>query len=295
MKCLIRVSLVIACLNLVQCRTNIRNEIGVQAYKWTSELTDIGPRTPGTLGSQKARDWIETKVKSFGLRLERFPFMALTPFSWLPMQNILYRVPGAQHNGNMVLLAHYDSKFFKDKIFVGANDAASSVALLLAMTPSIQKMNLPYDVIIVFVDGEEALVDWSANDSLYGSRQMLQTLKSHFMPIKGVVVVDMVGDKDLSFIRSRGNDEKLFSYFEQSLKGMNESEKLDTQPSYVQDDHTPFMEAGMPILHVMDFTYGGKETPGIFWHTADDTIKNISADSLAITGEALLRVLKKIN
>jgi glutaminyl-peptide cyclotransferase len=181
---------------------------------------------------------------------------------------------------------------FTDFTFVGANDAASSVSLLLSMTKPIAQLQLPYDVQIVFVDGEEAIVEWNYHDSLYGSRQMAQDVRG--TNIKALIVVDMIGDKDLSFIRSRDSNEKLLSYFAQSLKEMNQSQKLETNWSYVMDDHTPFVEMGIPSLHVMDFTFGGKKQPGTYWHTAQDTMENISAESLSITGEALLRTLKKI-
>jgi glutaminyl-peptide cyclotransferase len=209
------------------------------------------------------------------------------------MVNLSHVIPGTkQIQGPIVLLAHYDSKLIPNMNFIGANDAASSVALLLTLTKPIEQLQLPYDVQIVFVDGEEAFVEWNFHDSLYGSRQMAQDVRG--VNIKAMIVVDMVADKDLSFIRSRGVDENLLSHMEQSLKEMNHLDKLESQWSYVMDDHTPFMEMGIPTLHLMDFTFGGKKQPGTFWHTEQDNMENISAESLSITGELILRILKKI-
>ena len=277
---------------LVACKPSMTSDLGKEAFKLTGEMVAFGPRPPGSPELEKVRQWIRKHIESHNLTMQKRPFVARTPKGMKNMVNLSYVIPGTQKKGLIVLMAHYDSKLFTDFEFVGANDAASSVSLLLALIQPIQQMKLPYDVQVVFVDGEEAIVEWTYNDSLYGSRQMAQDVRG--VDIKGVIVVDMVGDKDLTFIRSRSVDEKLLSYFEKSLQEMNQSSKMDQQWSYVMDDHTPFAEMGIPTLHIMDFTYGGKKQPGIYWHTAQDTMQNISAESLSITGEALLRTLKKI-
>ena len=287
-----RLLLLAVCMSLPACKTESSSELGKQAYALTGEIVAFGPRTSGSAEIQKVRDWIEKKILSYGLTMQKRPFVARTPKGIANMVNLSYVIPGIKHEEHIVLLAHYDSKIFMDKKFVGANDAASSVALLLALTPQIQKMDLPFDVQIVFVDGEEAFVEWKYNDSLYGSRQMAQDIRG--VKVKSIIVVDMIGDKDLTFIRSRGSDAKLVAALESSLKEMDQSNKLDSEWSYVMDDHTPFVEMGIPTLHLMDFTYGGKSSPGTFWHTEKDDMDHISAESLATTGEVILRILKKI-
>ncbi len=266
--------------------------VGKQAYDLTEEIVAFGPRTAGGANIQKVRNWIEQKIASFNLVLQKRSFMAKTPKGFVSMINLSYIIPGTKHDEHVVLLAHYDSKIFNDRDFVGANDAASSVALLIALTPQIQKMQLPYDVQVVFVDGEEAFVVWTSKDSLYGSRQMAQDIRG--VKVKNMIVVDMIGDKNLSFIRSRGSDPKLLTLMEQSLQEMNQTSKLETSWCYVTDDHTPFVEMGIPTLHLMDFTFGGNEQPGTLWHTEKDNMDSISAESLATTGEVIIRILKKI-
>lgn len=279
---------------VASCKTQLRSELGTKAMKLTSELIELGPRAPNSPGMFKARDWIVANAKEAGFAVTKRPFVAKTPIGFIQMENLSYVIPGKNSVKRAVLVAHYDSKLFTDKSFVGANDAASSVALLVALSPHIQKLGLGYDVEILFVDGEEALVEWTYADSLYGSRQAVQDIKDK-SKIKAVIVVDMVGDKSLQFIRSRGVDENLMRYTEKALEEMNQSDKLESKLSYVMDDHTPFSEFGLPTLHLMDFTYGSNTTPGVFWHTENDTLANISADSLSITGELILRVLSKIN
>lgn len=278
---------------LFSCKTTQTTDLGKLAYQLTSEIVAIGPRTIESAELEKVRELIQKRVEKNGYTLQRRPFVARTPRGMKRMQNLSYVIPGAKKDqGHVILIAHYDSKIFPNIKFVGANDAASSVALLLELTKPIEKLQLPFDVQIVFVDGEEAVVEWDFNDSLYGSRQMAQDMRG--VHVKALIVVDMIGDKDLSFIRSRGVDEKLLRYMEESLIEMNHKEKMEQDWSYVMDDHTPFVEMGIPSLHLMDFTFGGKKQPGIFWHTEKDNMENISAESLSISGELILRILKKI-
>ena len=48
----------------------------------------------------------------------------------------------------------------------------------------------------------------------------------------------------------------------------------------MMDDHTPFLEAGIPAVDIIDFDYP-------FWHTASDTSDKVSSKSLQIVGETL--------
>jgi len=278
---------------LFSCKTTGTTGLGKQAYQLTADIVAIGPRPPESEQLERVRELIRVQVEKNGFSLQKRPFVTKTPIGMKKMVNLSYVIPGVKKDsGHVILLAHYDSKLFTNMKFVGANDAASSVALLLVLSKPIAELKLPYDVQIVFVDGEEAFVNWNPNDSLYGSRQMAQDVRG--VNVKAVIVLDMIADKDLSYIRSRGVDEKLLRYMEQSLSEMNRSDKMESNWSYVEDDHTPFRDMGIPTLHLMDFTFGGKSTPGPFWHTEQDNMENISAESLSITGELVLRVLKKI-
>jgi len=84
--------------------------------------------------------------------------------------------PGAARK--LVLAAHYDSKYFKNFEFIGATDSAASCAILLdlatSLTPllDLQSRNLDVTLQLIFFDGEEAFVSWTATDSIYGARHL---------------------------------------------------------------------------------------------------------------------------
>ncbi len=73
---------------------------------------------------------------------------------------------------------------------------------------------------LVFFDGEEAIQQWSATDSLYGSRHLAAkwdrdgTLKR----IKAFLLVDMIGDKDLDIARDQNSTPWLLDLVDQAAK-----------------------------------------------------------------------------
>lgn len=265
---------------------------GIEALRLTRELVALGPRPPGSAGIEKVRQWVESEAKKMGLQVQRDRFVARTPIGDIDMQNLSLRISGTSSSREVWLVAHYDSKRMLGFDFVGANDAASSVALLLALVPEIRLAALPFDVILQFVDGEEALERWSDADSLYGSRRLAsQANSSHVM---AAVILDMIGDASLQLVDDVKCDARFRSLLKEILSELELKGLLESEPVSIQDDHVPLIEAGLPTMYLMDFTYGGSTSPGKFWHTKDDTVDHLSDSSLSIVGEILLRALKKI-
>ena len=258
----------------------------------TEKILSTGPRPPGSQGIEKARATIRSEISAMGFSPMEQAFSASTPVGTIEMVNLSYVIEGKKHAKKALLVAHYDSKRM-DFPFLGANDAASSVALLLSLSPAIRDLALPFDVEIVFVDGEEALVDWSPTDSLYGSRHYVSTLS--VPSIAAAIVVDMVGDADLSLIRSARSAPNLVESMAEVLDGIGRKDVLEKNTLDVEDDHVPFADAGIPVLHLMDFRYGGTLTPGTYWHTKEDTLDRLSASSLSIVGRVILGVLASLS
>jgi glutaminyl-peptide cyclotransferase len=284
---------VIAISNGSKCSSQLETlttPVGRTAYSYTEQLTAIGPRPPGSAGIAKAREWIKSRVQGFGVPVTSDRFLASTPLGSIEMENLSFVLRGQDSKQRVVFVAHYDSKRFIGFDFVGANDAASSVALLIALIPEIKSLTLSYDVEVVFVDGEEALDRWTAEDSLYGSRHYVSKVGDR-KQILAAIVVDMIGDADLRLIRDRGVSSHLMRLLEDVLKKRGWSKLLDDVVMDVMDDHTPFIEANIPALHLMDYTFGGSASPGLYWHTAADTIDKVSVTSLSALGEILKDLL----
>lgn len=259
----------------------------------TREMIELGPRPPGSAGLQQVRELLGTRISSFGLTMQSDPFTAATPIGDIEMQNLSVSVPGKTGNKRVLLIAHYESKRFVGFDFVGANDAASSVALLITLLPEIVRRQYPFDVEVVLVDGEEALVRWTPTDSLYGSRHLASQLATG-KEVQAALVVDMVGDIDLSLINSADSHPQLKALLLEVVTAAGKRELVETNLSNVQDDHTPLAAAGIPVLHLMDYTYGGSSSPGTYWHTSEDTIDKLSSDNLARVGDLLLGLLDRL-
>jgi hypothetical protein len=106
--------------------------------------------------------------------------------------------------------------------------------------------------------------------------------------------VDGVGDPDLIFTDEQRSDARLKGLFKEVLSELNLENLYDTKPSWTLDDHIPLINAGVPTLHIMDYSYGDRTTPGKYWHTKEDTVGKVSARSLSVTGEVILKLLDKI-
>lgn len=265
----------------------IISNVGAKAYQLTQEMVAFGPRPVGSEALAKVRDWIEKQVVAQNLKLERTEFRSATPLGDMPFVNVKTTILSPVKKHRVVLVAHYESKLFSQFKFVGANDAASSVALLLSLMPTLKEKNYPFNVELLFVDGEEALVDWSTLDSLYGSRFYVSD-PSHLTDLTAAIVVDMVGDKNLKYVRSAHSDAKLLQDMAESLAEMGRADQLDAFVSPIEDDHIPFVQKGIPVLHLMDFTYPP-------WHTQEDTVEQLSKDSLGLTAAVIVSVLDKIS
>jgi hypothetical protein len=63
----------------------------------------------------------------------------------------------------------------------------------------------------------------------------------------------------------------------------------------ILDDHQPFLDAGFPAVDLIDFEYG--DTPGSnnYWHTPEDMLDKLSAESLAITGRIVLEMINQLS
>src|SRR5437763_16408602 len=99
----------------------------------------------------------------------------------------------------IALTGHYDTKLF-DFTYVGASDGGYSAAWLLEMARATANLKLTNTLEFVFFDGEEAVVEWTADDSVYGSRHDVDRRyrDGSLNQLKALILVDMIGDKNLN-------------------------------------------------------------------------------------------------
>lgn len=259
---------------------------GAAALRHVERLVAIGPRVAGTPGAERARAYITGELKKLGVKHDVRAFDADTPHGRLRMANVVAMVPGRR--SDIILLGgHYDTKYFKEFRFVGANDGGSSAGLLIELTRRVAAVPREYTYWLVWFDGEEARVSWTATDSLYGSRRLAADLGRAGRLPRAMVLLDMIGDRDLGVLRDTYSTRWLSDILWASAARLGHGRHFLGTEMGVEDDHAPFLRAGVPAALLIDFDYPP-------WHTPDDTLDKVSAQSLAVVGDVVLDALPAI-
>ncbi|MGH9851742.1 MAG: M28 family metallopeptidase, partial [Blastocatellia bacterium] len=165
-----------------------------------------------------------------------------------------------------------------------------------------EKQKRKFTYWFVFFDGEEAFCrEWSecldGRDHTYGSRQMVERLKKEKQldRVKAMILLDMIGDKDLTIPREEGSSKWLVDAIWGTAQQLGYTKQFPNRASSVgDDDHMPFLRAGIPAVDIIDFEFGDGPQDNSYWHTEEDTLDKISARSLKIVGDVVLLSLPKI-
>ena len=259
---------------------------GQAAFAHVGRLVGFGPRPAGSEALARARRYIVKELKKTGARVREQPFTAQTPDGPIPMVNVIAELPGRRSEA-ILLGGHYDTKFFPNFTFVGANDGGSSSGLLLELARVLAPRPREFTYWIVFFDGEEARREWSATDGIYGSRHLAESLRrdGRAKQVEAVVVVDMIGDRRLDIRREATSTPWLTDLLWGSATRLGHQAHFLKETLAVEDDHAPFLKVGIPSALLIDFDYEP------YWHTPEDTLDKLSPRSLQVVGDVLLDAL----
>src|SRR5262249_10367038 len=259
---------------------------GKRAFEDVSKQVAFGPRASGSQAIAQLQGYLLAQLSSAGCATETDAFNAQTPAGVVPMKNILVKVPG-QVSGIILLGTHYDTK--KLDMFVGADDGASSTAVMLELARLMCAQPQHHPVWIAFFDGEEAVGEWSDTDSRYGSRQMAAKLaiSGDIKKLQAFLLADIVGSRNLRFRRELNSSKLLTDLMWNTAARLGYASIFVNEGFAIEDDHLSFLKRGVPCVDVIDL-----EIP--YWHTPQDTLDKISAKSLAITGHVFLETIKQL-
>jgi Zn-dependent M28 family amino/carboxypeptidase len=222
--------------------------------------------------------WMRAELESAGWQVEIQESEALGH----PVQNVVAKRGDA--NPQIIVGAHYDSRMFADndpkpenrtQPVPAANDGASGVAVLLELARTLPKDAVP--TWLVFFDAEDngRIKGW---DWILGSREFV---KNNVIQPRAVIVIDMIGDADLNIYKERNSNPELTDEIWSVAKNLGyENQFIPSYKFSMEDDHTPFLEAGIPAVDLIDFDYP-------YWHTIADTPDKVSAASLEAVGKTL--------
>jgi hypothetical protein len=272
-----------------------------QAYAYTAEVAGFGERPPGSPGHKKTQDLIHDVLKKDGAQIDGDDFTAQTPRGPIEVRNIIgkFNVTSDPAQPIFILAGHYDTLFTKG--FIGANDGASSTAILLSFADALAHQKTKMQIWLVWTDLEEAINEFVGDDGLYGSRHLAQKLKADgLVPrIKGFFLLDMIGDRDLGVARETQSTRWLQDFISQAATQLGYSRYFFKFEIEIIDDHKSFLDVGIPAVDVVDAEFGrmgpGFDGMGEFHHANTDTMDKVSEQSLEIVGRTILLTVELLD
>ena len=259
---------------------------GAKAWDHLKQMVAIGPRPAGSAQIRQTRAYITRQLAAMGLTVQEQPFVGETPNGPVAMVNLIVRLPGRRPD-RILFTGHYDTKLLRN--FVGASDGASSAAILIELVRSLKDQPREFTHEFVWFDGEEAVVEWQGLDHTYGSRFYVQAAQkaNALTSIKAMILLDMIGDRDLDIRPDSNSASWLNAIVWGSAARLGYSSTFIPVPFTVEDDHLPFVEAGVAAIDIIDLDYPQ-------WHTAQDDLEHVSARSLQTVGDVVLDALPEI-
>ncbi len=251
---------------------------GGRAYQDVIEQVDIGARYPGSVGHEQVLAYLHEELLQSGWVVEE-------QIAVIQGKEITNLIASRDDEQTYILLgAHYDNRIYADQDPVeprrtshvpGANDGGSGVAVLLELARTLPKLQV--SIRLVFFDAEDngGIEDF---DWVMGSRAYVRDI---FPLPKAAIILDMIGDADLQIYYESNSDPVIREEIWRVADGLGYEEIFIKEERHsMLDDHTPFLEAGIPAVDLIDFDYP-------YWHTTEDSVDKVSADSLQVIGDTI--------
>jgi Zn-dependent M28 family amino/carboxypeptidase len=258
---------------------------GEAAFAHVVAQTEFGFRPTGSEAGWATGNYIISYLEGQGWAVETQEFT----YRDTPVRNLVGSSPPpegvdkeADDRPIIMLGAHYDTRRSADMEdpsvpVMGANDGASGVAVLFELARTLDHKGSSHRIQLAFFDAEDngQLDGW---DWCVGSSYMAANLQE--LP-EAVVVVDMIGDADQQLYLERNSHQALQNHLWEIAASLGYTETFIAEPGLaIYDDHVPFAQRGIPAVDIIDIDYP-------YWHTTQDTLDKVSAESLERVGRVL--------
>ncbi len=266
---------------------------GASAFAAVKTQVDLGPRPAGSAELDQARKWITAELERYGWEVEAQEFTDETPRGPVKFVNLIARFsadgarPVPRQTQQAIVASHYDTKRFSTIRFLGANDGGSSTGALIELARVLSfDPKLAAQIELVFFDGEEAVVQFSETDGLYGSRHYAASLRdTHRAPqFRFGILWDMIGDHDLTITLPPDSPRELANGILESADALGLRSHFSYLNREILDDHVSLTRVHIPTIDLIDFDF-------LYWHTADDKIERVSPESLQKIGAVTVHYL----
>lgn len=277
---------------------------GNNAYNLVKAQCDFGPRVPGTPAHSKCAEWLEQQLRDYcDSTIVQEAQVTTFDGTTLNIKNLI-GIINPDADNRILLLAHWDCRPWADndpdpakhkEPVMGANDAASGVAVLLELARVMNNKKPTVGVDILLTDAE----DWGTNNVEESWALGTQYWAKHphvegYSPRFGILL-DMVGAKGAKF-------SKEIQSMQYAPSVVNEVWDMAQQSGYgsyfdnnaggaITDDHIVVNQMGIKCIDIIDMRQGGDT--GFFdgWHTTGDTLDKIDPTVLKVVGQTVANVI----
>ena len=267
------------------------------AYSTAADFVrECTPRDAGTIRGRLAANWIMDRVSRTGVDAMVDAFRADSPRGMKSFANVVVEFRGTKQNAPwIVLISHFDTPPCIGDGFEGANDGASTTALLIAFAAAIRRAGpLPDNIMLLWTDAEECMVSYSENDGFQGAKHALDGFKKRGRAVKAAIGLDMLGDRDLHIQLPVNGTVKLQNAVFEAAKRAGLEGLVSLGRDAVKDDFAVFYDAGCPAVNLIDFNFGSAPGKNDYWHTVEDKMDKISEESLLKSGMLVAELLNML-
>ncbi len=280
---------------------------GTAALAEVVDQVKFGPRVPNSKAHEDVLNYIQKELAKYTTAVKLQPFTEQGyDGATLNLTNVIASFnPTA--TDRIIILTHWDSRPWADEDkdstkrnspVPAANDAGSGTAVMLELAKAMKDDPPPIGVDLLFDDGEDygkPSID-DLNKYFLGAKYFIKTKPADYNP-RFAILLDMVGDKNAEF-KPEGNSMHSAQQFTTEIWKAAQDLGLTTfkqaAGGTIEDDHLPFLQAGIPAVDIIDGDLVGARTQDPnrkYWHTTHDLPNNLSAATLDEVGRLLLYLI----
>ena len=248
---------------------------GAAAWRLLRRQVDLGPRPAGSAASRRLARLLRGELPRG--RYQEVPG---------GLRNVVGSVLGRDRDRVVVVGAHYDTKDIPG--FVGANDGASGTAAVVQLARTIRPRTLRPTLVFILFDGEESPRGTPDSHFVQEGLRGSKVAAPRYRHAESMILLDFVGDRDLSIPREASSDARLWARLRGAARRVGVLRHFPARVAgTVFDDHTPFLEQGVPSIDLIDFDFP-------CFHRRCDDLSAVSQRSVDAAGEAVLELLRTL-
>jgi hypothetical protein len=285
------------------------------AYAFIEAQLAFGPRNPGSSGIKACRDWMVSKMESYGAEVIRQKFKAkIHDGNVFPSENLIGQFNPDNRN-RIILAAHYDTRAIaeedpnperRNEPIPGADDGGRGVGVLLEIARLIHEHQIDLGIDIILFDVEDqgtrnAEEDPENSSWCIGSQYWSKNLhKTNYKPRFGILL-DMVGSQNAFF--NKENVTGHYAHYREvhvlyskvwnlaAAMGKGRYFQNRTIAGIIDDHYFVNKIAGIPMIDIINKAPGEEQSFGAHWHTHDDDLAVIDKTTLAAVGQVVTAVV----